>query len=148
MLSLLATLAARPGKSLILATHLLGDIERVCSSTIIMHQGRVVSVGRLDQLRAVRQRTYQITCDGDRLTLATALHARGLPVERGKVVTDIRVRVPADWNNHDFFTIAQGCGVPVAGLELEEEDLEAIYHRLVGTPQLPPVVHPAITTAN
>lgn len=148
MLSLLATLAARPGKSLILATHLLGDIERVCSSTIIMHQGRVVSVGRLDELRAVRQRTYQLTCDGDPLTLATALHARGLAIERGKVATDIRVRVPSDWSNRDFFAVAQACGVPLAGLELEEEDLEAVYHRLVGTPQLPPIVQPALTSAN
>jgi hypothetical protein len=38
--------------------------------------------------------------------------------------------------------------VPLAGLELEEEDLEAVYHRLVGTPQLPPIVQPALTSAN
>jgi ABC-2 type transport system ATP-binding protein len=39
MLRLLESLAARPGKSLLLATHLLGDIERVCRSAIILRQG-------------------------------------------------------------------------------------------------------------
>ncbi|MFM8250214.1 MAG: ABC transporter ATP-binding protein [Planctomycetota bacterium] len=148
MLNLLATLAARPGKSLILATHLLGDIERVCGTTIILHQGQVVRVGRLEELREVRQRCYRLSCEVDPLPLAQALYARGLVVERGRTPLMIRVRVSADWNNRDFFVLAQESQVPLSGLELEEEDLEAVYHRLVGGSNLPPVIQPMIGAAN
>ena len=54
MLTLLETLAARPNKSLLLSSHLLGDIERVCSQTIIMDSGRVVGVGTIDQFTALQ----------------------------------------------------------------------------------------------
>jgi len=43
MLDLLRTLGKDYGKSIILCTHLLGDVERVCETVLILDQGRFIS---------------------------------------------------------------------------------------------------------
>src|SRR5206468_11185270 len=45
MLRLLLSLGKDHGKSIILCTHLLGDVERVCDSVVILHHGRVLRQG-------------------------------------------------------------------------------------------------------
>src|SRR5204862_3781621 len=52
MLELLLVLGKEHGKSLLLSTHLLGDVERVCESVVILHQGRVLLYGPVDRMRA------------------------------------------------------------------------------------------------
>src|SRR5579859_7510971 len=42
MLRLLLCLGRDHGKSILLSTHLLGDIERVCETVLILHQGRLL----------------------------------------------------------------------------------------------------------
>ena len=59
MLQLLKALADRHGKSLILSTHLLGDIDRVCSQVIIIDRGTVLGVGKIGDLRAQRRGRYR-----------------------------------------------------------------------------------------
>src|SRR5438309_2619400 len=54
MLRLLLSLGLDHGKSLLLSTHLLGDVERVCESVVILHQGRVVKQGTVAELRTRR----------------------------------------------------------------------------------------------
>src|SRR5437762_12211467 len=58
MLDLLARLARDHGKALLLSTHLLGDVERVCGAVVILHQGRVLCQGRVDDLCRRRNDRY------------------------------------------------------------------------------------------
>jgi ABC-2 type transport system ATP-binding protein len=134
MLSLLGTLAARPGKSLVLSSHLLGDIERVCTFAIILNQGQVVTSGRLEELRAERQRCYQLQWDGDATGFLAALRKRGVDVQVDGDHDHARAIVPDDWNTRTFFADAQEHAVLLTGLEPEEEDLEAVYHRVIKSP--------------
>src|SRR5947208_3022506 len=45
MLNLLLALGRDHGKSLILSTHLLGDVERVCETVVILNGGQIVKQG-------------------------------------------------------------------------------------------------------
>ena len=51
MLRLLLGLGRDHGKSFLLSTHLLGDVERVCETVLIIHQGRVLRQGGVEELR-------------------------------------------------------------------------------------------------
>jgi ABC-2 type transport system ATP-binding protein len=139
MLRVLESLARRPGKSLILATHLLGDIERVCRSAIILKQGKVVSVGLIDQLRSPPAREFTLQWDGAAADFLASLRARGV------VVKDVhpdhaQVETPKDWQTRSFFVEALRHQVQITGLEPVEEDLQAVYQRMVGlAPPVSPV---------
>src|SRR5262249_10308442 len=65
MLRLLLVLGREQGKSLMLSTHLLGDVERVCETVVILHQGQVLRQGGVDELRARRQDRYRLQIQGD-----------------------------------------------------------------------------------
>jgi ABC-2 type transport system ATP-binding protein len=131
MLGLLRSLASRPGKSLVLASHLLGDIERVCESAIILNRGQVVGIGRLDQLRITRQRCYRLQWDGDAEGFFDDLQAQGAYVQGDVRARRARATVPETWETRSFFAAAQRHALVLTGLEPEEEDLEAVYHRVI-----------------
>jgi len=132
MLALLETLAARPGKSLVLSSHLLGDIERVCHTVVILNQGQLASVGPLNDLRATRPRSYRLCWDGAGESFLAALRVAGVEVRAAEAADQARVVVPVQWQTHQLFALAQQQQVTLRLLEPEEEDLEAAYHRIIG----------------
>src|SRR5262249_15623262 len=64
MLDLLASLGKDHGKSLLLSTHLLGDVERVCDRVVILHGGRVLRQGTVAELRTSRHDRYRLQIEG------------------------------------------------------------------------------------
>ncbi len=131
MLKLLAALAARPDKSLILSSHLLGDIERVCEWAIIMDQGRIVRADRVENLRTSRTRSYRIRWKGDGDSFLESLRNQGAELVLDESGDEAMASVPEDWSNHEFFATAQNHHVVIVAVEPEEDDLEAVYHRLI-----------------
>lgn len=134
MLRLLESLANRPNKSLILATHLLGDIDRVCRSAIILRQGQVVSVGAIDQLRLPQPGSYTLRWEGESAGFVAALQAAGVRVHASNGSNSAQVVVPPDWATRNFFAEAHRSRVQITGLAPDEEDLQAVYQRMVGAP--------------
>ena len=57
------------GATIFLTTHVLEIVERLCSHVTIIHQGRLVANGSLDELRAGVAATLPGTEEGKRLTL-------------------------------------------------------------------------------
>jgi ABC-2 type transport system ATP-binding protein len=136
MLELLSSLAARPGKSLLLSSHLLGDIERVCQYAIVLNAGRVVSVGLLNDLRTQLHRGYRLGWEGDAVGFVAALRHLGLEVLSNELMLNATVKVPDDFPTRTFFALAREHGVLLTSLEPEEENLEAIYHRVIRVPAM------------
>src|SRR4029079_17090324 len=51
MLRLIEDLIAETGKSVLLCSHLLTDVERVCRRVVVLHRGQVAESGAIDDLR-------------------------------------------------------------------------------------------------
>jgi ABC-2 type transport system ATP-binding protein len=45
---------AKDGRTVILSSHLLGEVEQTCSDVVVMHRGTVVATGTVEQLLAGR----------------------------------------------------------------------------------------------
>jgi len=131
MLSLLTSLAARPGKSLVLSTHLLGDVERVCDRAIVLDQGQVKCAGRIAELRAGRQRCYRIRWEGDATGFLAALRQQEAKLCLGSRENEAQVILPDGWTTHALFVQADLHKLVLTGLEPIEEDLEAVYRRMI-----------------
>jgi ABC-2 type transport system ATP-binding protein len=134
MLEVLRTLSARPGRSMLLSSHLLGDIERICQTAMIMDQGRLAAHGRLDELRTSQQRVYRFGWEGstdNASTFLQSLENRGAQLETDLERGRGRATVVSEWSNQWFFAAARQSGVVLVHLEPEEEDLAAVYQRIV-----------------
>lgn len=132
MLRLLSTLAGDHGKSLILSTHLLGDVERVCETVVILHGGRVLRHGQVDQLRASRQDRYRLQVQGDPTAFLQELRLEGATLVDDNKRGELRFAVPSGWATRTFFALADMHGVALRSVQPDEEDLDELFHRVIG----------------
>jgi ABC-2 type transport system ATP-binding protein len=132
MLRLLLCLAKEHGKSLILSTHLLGDVERVCDSVLIVHEGRILRQGGVEELRTRRQDRYRLQIQGDQTTFQEELRLEGVRIVHDNGRGELQVAVPAGWVTRAFFALADNSGVVLRGLQRDDEDLEELFHRVIG----------------
>jgi ABC-2 type transport system ATP-binding protein len=131
MLRLLLALGREHGKSFILSTHLLGDVERVCETVVILHQGRLLRQGGVEELRARRQDRYRLLVQGDAAAFREELRLEGARVLHDNGRGELRVAVPAGWVTRAFFALADNHGVVLRGLKHDDESLEELFHRVL-----------------
>jgi ABC-2 type transport system ATP-binding protein len=77
MLELVQRTGTTFGISVLMATHLLGEIERVCDHLVVLDAGKLVHQGTLAEFTS-RTETLEIEVEGDAALLATRLTAAGL----------------------------------------------------------------------
>ncbi len=133
MLQLLEDLIAETGKSVILCTHLLGDVERLCQQIVVLDRGTVVRAGTMDEMRAQVSNRYELTWCGRRPRFA--LHWRRpaslcRPTSHGQ--TKVMVTIPEDFTTDAFFELAHGRSVDATELKADEENLERLFFRVTG----------------
>lgn len=131
MLRLLQTIGQEHGKSLMLSTHLLGDVERVCETVVILHQGKVLRQGTVQELRTRRQDRYRLQIQGDPTAYLEELRLEGVHILQDNGRGELRVAVPPDWVTRAFFALADNHGVLLRGLQRDDEDLEELFHRVI-----------------
>src|SRR5262249_14281951 len=124
MLRLLLTLGREHNKSVLLSTHLLGDVERVCDTVLILHEGRVLRQGGVKELCARRQDRYRLHVQGDLPVFRRELELEGVRVLQDNGAGELRVLVPAAWTTRAFFALADNHGVLLRGLQPDDENLE------------------------
>jgi ABC-2 type transport system ATP-binding protein len=133
MLALLRALADRHGKSLILSTHLLGDIDRVCQQVVIVDRGALVSVGRIGDLRSKCRGRYRLRWHGQPAEFLTALRTAGVNVLVNGRADEAIVEVPQSWSLRSFFELSTRHDLTLRDVVPQEEDLEELYHRVIRT---------------
>ncbi len=119
------------GKAILLSTHLLGDIERVCDAVVILHEGRVLCQGPVHELCRRRHNRYRLQIQGDAAGFLEELRLEGVQLLGDNGRGDLRVAVPDGWTTRAFFVLADHHGVALRGLQVDDEDLEELFHRVV-----------------
>ena len=119
------------GKSMVLSTHLLGDVERVCETVVILHQGQVLRQGQVAELRTRRQDRYRLQIQGNPSAFVDELRLEGARVMDDNGRGELRVAVPPGWPTRAFFALADNHGVLVRGLQHDDEELEELFHRVI-----------------
>lgn len=131
MLRLLLCLGRDHGKSILLSTHLLGDIEKVCDSVVILHEGKVRCQGGVAELCRRRHDRYRLQIQGPQEAFVHDLSLEGVRILQDNGRGELRVAVPPGWVTRGFFALADNHGVIVRGMEADDEDLEELFHRVI-----------------
>ena len=131
MLRLIRTLGDDHGKSVILSTHLLADVETVCERVVILAGGNVRGVGTVEEMCARRANRYRLRIQGDPLAFRAALETvrATATVEDGR--PELVVTVPDGWTTSAFFAAADRAGVAVRSLLRDDESLEELFLKTV-----------------
>jgi ABC-2 type transport system ATP-binding protein len=79
MLRLVRRAGREFGISIVLSSHLMGDVESTCDRIIVLEGGRVIEEGAVSRFTSETE-TLVIDVDDNREELATALASRGIKV--------------------------------------------------------------------
>jgi ABC-2 type transport system ATP-binding protein len=131
MLDLVGSLPARSGCSVILSSHLLPDVEKVCEQAILLHQGEVLYSGEIDKLRKQGQEDiFEVRVKSDDDKMVGALRARSCRVERDGAI--LLVRLPDGADTQMIFDVAAAEKLQVRHLQPRRLTLESAFLRVVG----------------
>jgi ABC-2 type transport system ATP-binding protein len=137
---LLHELAHKQGVTILLSSHLLGEVARIATRFGVIHQGRLLE--ELSAAEMERQRVRWLVVDArDRAGARAALTAAGLEVDSCDGLANERNGMAGALRLSDTNVVAHpeevarrlvGAGIDLTRLSVEEEDLESQFLRLVG----------------
>ena len=130
MLALIRDISTRRGMSLILCSHLLHDVERVCEQVIVLNQGQIARQGAVGELTGARKQVFDVRFKGDASAVLTDLKDLGAEWREGE--DGVRLFLPEGQGPETVFRVAQECGVQVRHLRPGAETLEDVFLRALG----------------
>jgi ABC-2 type transport system ATP-binding protein len=80
MLDLIARIRGELGIDVLVSTHLLGDVERVCDRVVMVHGGHVLAQGSIAEIAGTTEPGFGIQLGDNGAEVLAALHAAGLEV--------------------------------------------------------------------
>jgi ABC-2 type transport system ATP-binding protein len=130
MLELIGDVSSRKGLSLVLCSHLLFDVERVCEQVIVLNQAQVAARGTIAELTGTRGATFDVRLKGDPAAFLTDLKDHGY--EWQESADGYRVRLAEGAGADVLFRLARECGVQLRYLRPAAETLEDVFLRALG----------------
>ncbi|HKE19788.1 MAG TPA: ABC transporter ATP-binding protein [Kofleriaceae bacterium] len=137
MLELVMDLPHRRGCAIILSTHLLPDVDRICDQVVIMHRGQIRFSGSIEELRRggpvaeAAAHVYDVEIKAGEEAFAGALARAGCAVER-KPPRRLLVRLPDGADSTLLFEQARASGAQIRHLEPNQASLEEAFMRVIG----------------
>jgi ABC-2 type transport system ATP-binding protein len=127
MLELVKYMAGDLGKSVILSTHILQDVETTCGSVVLLEKGRVIAAGSVAELTRTELRVYHMELTLGRSEADSALRRAGaLEVDEGKNGR-LRVTVPEGLAPSALFDAVHNAGGAVRRMQAHRRTLEEVF---------------------
>jgi ABC-2 type transport system ATP-binding protein len=124
---------ARGGVTVVLSSHDMAQVEEICDSVTVLHQGRVAYAGRLDVMRAdAPDPVWRMRTSDDAAAITAARAVTGV---KASGHDNSGLVVHAAQEQMDAYVMHLGReGVAVRGLELDVTPLESLFFQLTGEP--------------
>jgi ABC-2 type transport system ATP-binding protein len=125
MLDLVYDLGHAQGKSLLLCSHLLPDIERTCEHVVVLYKGAVVESGSIVELTHKEERWVEAEVDDGAEVFSRALESAGF-VHEELGLRRFRVKLAADAGD-EVFGLAARNGLTLISFRPERSTLEQVF---------------------
>jgi ABC-2 type transport system ATP-binding protein len=129
MLDLIARIGAEFGISVVVSSHLLGEIEQICDHLVAIDAGRLLRSATISSFTRASQ-VLAIEVDEGADLLAAELTARGLgSVRAGRELT---VRITGDATFDVVRDAVAGLGLPLTRMEQRRHRVEELFREDAG----------------
>ena len=120
---------ADDGATVLVSSHLLSEVEQICTHIGVMHVGRLLTQGPIAEVRAVSERRARVETDRpeDAARVLRGLGLADVAVESGVVVGTLGALAP-----DKVVAALVRDGVPVSGFAAERPSLEDLFVSLTG----------------
>ena len=124
MLNTLETTVNQGQRSVLMASHLMDDVERVCENIVLLHKGKLAAQGKIEDLKAI-DKEVEIHVWGSPGKMEETLTDRGLKVRReGRVM---RVGHNGDETYNQILQAAADIGTQVRRMHDHEASREDLF---------------------
>ncbi|MAG57484.1 MAG: hypothetical protein CMJ83_14425 [Planctomycetes bacterium] len=125
MLDLIGELS-RSNISILVSTHLLPDVQEVCSRVVVVNKGRVTNEGLVSELTRGLDRQYDVRFVGDSGPFLQALETRGVECHFDPTAGSLRIMVP-DGGTRPVLEAAAETGTGLKHLAQGSRSLEEVF---------------------
>lgn len=131
VLELIRDISAKKDIQVLVSSHILSDIESVCSEVIILNKGRLAAQGKLNELRALDYRLYEVRIKGESGGFVGKLEELGCHVQE---MADklLKVYMPTDMDALRILAAAVEEKVQVRHFVRSQTSLEDFFAQTVG----------------
>ena len=124
MLDLINDVKSR-GVNIVLSSHLLADVERVCEKVIMMNQGEIVHAGEIEALKDDGKNVFEVATKTQNAELKALLEEQGLDVlEEG---LKLKITLPSDDDGQLILKTARENDIQLRHFMHAELTLEAAF---------------------
>ena len=129
ILELARDLSRNKGMSLLFSSHLLPDVEEVCDYVVVLGGGRLLTQGKIDELKQAHGRSFEVRLKSDPFDYAQRLGALG-------VMTQMRddllvVQIPEDRSPQMLWEVAAETKQQIRHLRPQRSTLEEVFLKAV-----------------
>lgn len=131
ILELIQEIASSKNISVLICSHILADIEAVCDRVIIINKGEIAASGRIEDLKMINYRLYELKVKGELEPFRREMEAMGCRVEETEDRL-IKIYTPPDFNHLEIFRAAARNNLQVRHFLRSQTSLEDLFARVVG----------------
>jgi len=129
MMSLLQGIA-RAGVAMVVSSHVLRDVEALCSEILMLDRGKLLYSGSLEKLKKQQSGRFFVRIRGDIELFKENLRKRGAEIEEERV--GVTVVLPPGQSTSLIWEAAGQSGYQIRELRLASDSLEKAFLRLLG----------------
>ncbi len=128
MIDLVCDIRDRGTSTILLSSHLLGDVETVCDEAIILKNGAIAETCDLEADRQANKSFVEVDLESPNDAFDSAVASLGCEIaslEPGK----LKLVMPADVSTRDLWVAADEIGIGIRRLDLKRDSLQDIFLR-------------------
>jgi len=131
ILNLIKDISSSKNMQVLISSHILADIESICSYVVILNKGELAAQGRMEDLREIHYSLYEIKIKGDSRPFVRALESAGCKVDETEDRI-LKIYMPSGRDRTEIFRAATGTGVQVRHFVKSQTSLEDLFAQAVG----------------
>ena len=128
MIDLVCDIRDRGTSTILLSSHLLGDVETVCDEVVILKNGAIAETCDLEADRQANKSFVEVDLESPSDAFDSAVASLGCEIaslEPGK----LKLVMPADVSTRDLWVAADEIGIGIRRLDLKRDSLQDIFLR-------------------
>jgi len=131
ILELIKDISSRKDIQVLISSHILPDIESVCSDVIILNKGLLAAEGRISDLKQLSFQLYEVKIKGDGEGFIGKLKEMGCRVDETEDRL-LKIYMPAERKILDLFRAAEDEHVQLRHVVRSQTSLEDLFAKAVG----------------